>query len=93
MLVAFLKNVRVSFLLNSEFKPLVQVYKCIYVFLFRFFLHIGHHRVLRRVLCAPQWVLLIVSCMYVTVSVSICTPSGMPLSAPSFPFGDQRFVF
>ena len=48
-----------------------QLYVYIYSFCFRFFPHVGYYRVLRRIPCAIQWVLVGVSVSYIVVKVKL----------------------
>ena len=48
-----------------------QLYVYIYSFFFRFFPHIGYYRVLRRIPCAIQWVLVGASVLYIVVKVKL----------------------
>ena len=59
--------------------------------LFRFFSHIGHYRVLSRVPCTIQQVLIsylfyIQSCVYVSRSLPV-------YPSPSLSFGNHKFVY
>ena len=65
-----------------------QLYIYVYPLFFRFFSHIGHHRILSRVPCAIQQVL--ISCLFYIQQCVYVTPS---LPIHPLPPRNHRFVF
>ena len=79
----------VQFLLYSTVN---QLHTYIYPLFLRFFSHTGHYRVLSRVPCAIQQVLIsylfyIQQCVYVNPNLPI-----YPSPSPPFPLGSHKFV-
>ena len=74
------------------YHKVIQLYIYIYSFFFRFFSHIGYHRILSRVPCVIQQVLIgylsyIQQCVYVNPKLPIYP------SPQSFPFGNHKVIF
>ena len=68
----------------------VCVCVCIYICFFRFFSLIGYNKILSRVPCAIQQVLV----GYPSIQSSVCMVIQTPgLSLPDFPFGNHKLVF
>ena len=69
-----------------------QLYICMYPLFFRFFSHLGYYRVLSRVSCAIEQVL--ISCPFYMQQCVRVNPKHLSYPPPLFfPFGNHKIVF